>query len=845
LCIVNESRANSLQGRTFQCVQHPTLAQRQISNPVMPPSVALHGLPLMYSESSTKIQCHNSLPLGGRLVSGNVARQSLRNSMCRVSDNKAAAARSPIVRLSTWWKSHRWGVALLAMVHRSIKRERIPAIQRSSNIGRAMMLRLAALLSILGGFAGAAWASIEPAVSNGPAPLAKAAIDLIMWTIEQLNRLNYLVASGAARDVLGLLIGTALIVPLMQKYQTSPIIGFLIMGMLLGPSGFGLIANHHAIHFVAEFGIIFFLFEMGLEVSLPKVIQMRLDVFGLGTLQYAGTACLIALIASWLSPAISGGGLVVLGGALALSSSAFVLQLIKDQGHLGTRYGKASLGILLFQDIAIVPLLVVVPLLAPSGGSSSLVTALCQAGLRALLSLGMIVFLGQTLLDKVFQYVTNNHSSEAFLSVTLGTVLLCSSITEGLGLSNTLGAFLGGVLLAETKYVHQVESDIAPFRGMLLGLFFVTVGFSIDLVLVCHQAHLIIPIVLGLLLLKGLVVAVACLGAGIAGTSTAQAAFLLAPGGEFAFVVFGMAERLGLLSGGMSKLLITCTALSMGLTPLLGKVGTTIAKELRVRRGSTSFKGEDDETKSMLESLRPNEFIIVCGYGRTGQVVCEFLDSKNIRYIVFDPNPMTSVKARASGLPVYMSDCSDYEVMQKFRVPEARLVVVTVPDQGVANNVVKNLKTNFSDLKVLVHAKNDDQAKYLKEELKAEGIVPSMPTDSDLLALPFAGQVLKQLGRNDEEVDSIVEEIRRKSMNVREAREVSMKLSSTELQEAFKIYDHEGTGTISRENVQNVMQAMGKPMTPEQIDSMLTQEGIEGERIEYDSFARIACAQDA
>jgi monovalent cation:H+ antiporter-2, CPA2 family len=227
---------------------------------------------------------------------------------------------------------------------------------------------------------------------------------------------------------------------------------------------------------LGELGIVFFLFEMGLELSLDRLTAMRKDVFGLGSSQFPVTSAVGTLVARLCGMTLPAA--VTIGSSLALSSSAFVLQLLKDKNAMGTRYGKAAFGILLLQDLAVVPLLVVVELL--SQGGAGLARALFVAAVKALGTLSTMTFLGKKLLDPVFSYVAKSSSHEAFLSIILTTVLLMSFVTKGIGLSDTLGAFLAGLLLSETSYRYQIEADIAPFRGLLLGLFFITVGFSID-----------------------------------------------------------------------------------------------------------------------------------------------------------------------------------------------------------------------------------------------------------------------------------------------------------------------------------------------------------------------------
>lgn len=267
-------------------------------------------------------------------------------------------------------------------------------------------------------------------------------------------------------------------------------------------AGLNWVRDVHTIDILGELGIVFFLFEMGLELSLERLKKMKNDVFGLGTSQFLLTAA--AGTGIGLAAGLPAGAAVTIGGSLSLSSSAFVLQLLKDKHAMGTRHGKASFGILLLQDLAVVPLLVVVELLAKGG--AGLGRALALAGMKALVSLSAMSFVGRKLLDPIFYYVARSSSQEAFLSIILSTVLLMSFVTQGIGLSNTLGAFLAGLLLAETRYRYQIESDIAPFRGLLLGFFFMTVGFSLDIGLMRTQAPTIALMLMTLIVGKATII---------------------------------------------------------------------------------------------------------------------------------------------------------------------------------------------------------------------------------------------------------------------------------------------------------------------------------------------------
>lgn len=327
---------------------------------------------------------------------------------------------------------------------------------------------------------------------------------------------------------------------------------------------------------MADIGIVFFLFEMGIHLDFKTLMSMRRDVFGLGGSQFLVTAIVVAVIAGLCG--LSTAAQVVLGGGLALSSSAFVLQLLKDKDEMGTQFGKSSFGVLLLQDLAVVPLLVVTPILA--GGGGGLGKALGSAGIKAAIALSTIAVVGKFLLKPFFDTVAKAKSQEAFVGAILATVLGMSFLTEGLGLSNTLGAFLAGVLLSETPYRHDIEVEIAPFRGILVGLFFFSVGFEIDLNLIASKPGLIASIVLGIASMKTVIAAAVARSFGLSKGTASRVGLILSQGGEFAFVAFRLARSCGILSDDMTKLMLTCVSLTMGLTPFLDDFGTKMAKSL-------------------------------------------------------------------------------------------------------------------------------------------------------------------------------------------------------------------------------------------------------------------------
>lgn len=448
----------------------------------------------------------------------------------------------------------------------------VSACPTNDKTGSSFVERLKPLLLLSSAFL----AKPLPSLAASSAAPKVGAASLVVH--EVVSSLEKLVASfaGLKADSLLALIATTTIIPLFKVLRVSPIVGFLLMGTLIGPGGFNLVHDVHLVDAMGEIGIVFFLFEMGLELSMEKLKSMRKLVFGLGSSQFLLTSAVVALGCrlfqmSWPSA-------IAVGGSLALSSSAFVLQLLKDKNALDSDHGKASFGILLLQDLAVVPLLVVVELLG--GGGAGIGRALGIAGIKALATLAILGTIGKALLTPLFSVVEASGSKEAFLSTILATMFSMSFITQGIGLSDTLGAFLAGILLSETRFNHRIEKEISVFRGFLLGLFFMTVGFKLDAAFVVQEAKTIIAMLVAMVGTKAAVIAVLGKLFGLSWGSSQLCGLLNAQAGEFAFVSLGIAERLGLLPKRLTKLLLTTVAVSMAVTPLLAEIGSAIANRI-------------------------------------------------------------------------------------------------------------------------------------------------------------------------------------------------------------------------------------------------------------------------
>lgn len=587
---------------------------------------------------------------------------------------------------------------------------------------------------------------------------------------------------GTKLDTLILLVATSVVIPLFKSLKKSSILGFLLTGTLLGPNGLNWLNDVHRIDMLGELGVVFFLFEMGLDLSLERLRAMRKDVFGLGTTTFAGTTFVGTVLAQLcglpLAPAIA------ISSSLSLSSSAFVLQLLKDKDAMNARYGRAAFGILLLQDLAVVPVLVVIELL--SGPSAAIGRALSVAAVKAAITLSTMSILGRKILDPLFNFVARSNSEEAFISIILSTVLLMSFVTQGIGLSNTLGAFLAGLLLAETRYRYQVEADIAPYRGVLLGFFFITVGFSIDLKLLIKEAPKIFAILAAMVASKASVITASSMIFGLKPGPAVQTGLLNSQGGEFAFVAFAVAERSGLIPSDLKKILLTAVALSMAATPALAGFGEYLVHRLESHNtdlppstaasitpsrspvaspvSTPAPPSEATSTKPRGEAPHVNikesgGFVLVLGYGRVGKMVCDMLEHKHIKYIAIDNSPKRTIEARNKGLPIYFGDVNRPEVLKYFKANKATTCVVTVDDVQATNRAIITLRKNYKNLPIIVRAENQQHKGRIESLYPGiHAMCPMLPEDSLILTLPFGGAVLESLGVNHAEVDSIVDE---------------------------------------------------------------------------------------
>lgn len=546
------------------------------------------------------------------------------------------------------------------------------------------------------------------------------------------------------RDAIVFLLAAIVVVPLFRRAGVNAVIGYLVAGIVIGPHGLGLVHEIEGTHKLAELGVVFMLFAIGLELSLERLKTMARYVFGLGVAQVAVTG--LVLGAGSLAFGAGLGQAAVVGGALALSSTAFVLQLLSERGELRTHFGRVVLSVLLLQDLAVVPGIAIVTALGTE--PEALGRALVIAALKAVAALVLLQIGGRLVLRPLFRMIAATRSPELFAAATLLVVLGTAWGTAMAGLSMALGAFLAGLMLAETEYRHQVEADIRPARGLLLGLFFVSIGMLIDLRSILPQAPQIMLVAVLLVAAKAAVITALALVFRLALPLAANAGLHLAQGGEFAFVLFSLAMGTAVLPRETGQFLLAVVAVTMAMTPLLGLGGRRVEAWLK-QRGL----GGVDALAAEAEKL--TDHVVIAGFGRVGRTIAEMLDARKVAWIAIDNDPANVSAARSRGLDVFFGDAGNPAIIGAAGIDRARAAVVTLDDPAAAASVLGTIRENLADLPVVVRARD---AENMRELLRkgADNVLPETVESS----LALGGLLLRTLGEGEPEVEEATRRVR-------------------------------------------------------------------------------------
>jgi CPA2 family monovalent cation:H+ antiporter-2 len=526
--------------------------------------------------------------------------------------------------------------------------------------------------------------------------------------------------------VLILLLAAVLVVIVFRLLKLPALIGYLLVGVAIGPRGLGLIPDTEGTRGLAEFGVVFLMFSIGLEFSLARLVTMRRIVFGLGASQVALTLAIV-VTAAFAAGADWRVG-VVLGGAIAMSSTAIVSKMLAEKLELNTLHGRQVIGVLLFQDLAVVPLLILIPALAqqPAELAAELVFAL----LKAAAVLSILLYLGQRPMRAWFHLVARQKSSELFVLNVLLITLGLAYVTELAGLSLALGAFVAGMLISETEYRYQVEGDIKPFRDVLLGLFFVTVGMKLNVALVLDNLVWVAAALLVLIVFKALLIAGLSWLFGSDSGAALRTGLDLAQGGEFGFVLLSLAAPLHLVPEAMLQTALAAMVLSMLAAPFIIERSEHIVRHV---------SGADWLTRAMelhnvaVQSMAANQHVVVCGYGRSGQNLARLLDQEGIGFIALDVDPKRVKEAAAAGEHVVYGDAARREVLIAAGLLRARALVVSVADSVLALRILAQVRELRPGLPVVVRTVDDADLDRLSEA-GAAAVVADIMEGSLMLA---------------------------------------------------------------------------------------------------------------
>ncbi|OLY72570.1 sodium:proton antiporter [Pseudomonas sp. ATCC PTA-122608] len=548
-------------------------------------------------------------------------------------------------------------------------------------------------------------------------------------------------------NLLIILASSLVVIALFRRLQLPPVLGYLCVGLAVGPTALDWVNDSEELPDLAELGVVFLLFSLGLEFSLSKMLSLRRVVFGLGSLQVLCCGLLLGglLVLFGLSPTTA----LLLGAGLALSSTAIVSKELTSLGEVFSSHGQNAIGVLLFQDVVAVLLLTLVPVFAGASEQAWYWALPLTLGKTVVLFLGLLLA-SRWLLPRLFREVAASHSAELFVLLALVIVLLTAWLTHLLGLSPALGAFLAGMLLGESHYRHQIEADIRPFRDILLGLFFVSIGMLIDLQLFISHSLLILGLTLTLMLIKGCVVALLVQLRGSDGETAWRSGLALAQGGEFCFALMAQMQQSRLMPADISGLLLAATFCSMLLTPLLLRAAPAIA--LRLHR-KPNQQVQLEEITVLNAELRGHA--VICGYGRVGQSIGRFLHREQQAFIALDDDPERVQEASSEDNAVHYGDCRRGALLSAVGLERARLVVIAVDNSDVALTVLNEARRINPNVPILVRTRDDSQL----AELKAAGATEVVP---ELLesSLMLASHALILLGLSDQQVKDRLDEVR-------------------------------------------------------------------------------------
>ncbi len=557
------------------------------------------------------------------------------------------------------------------------------------------------------------------------------------------------------REALVFLVFAGVLIPLLQRLRINQVLGFLVVGVLVGPHGLGqwatqwpwlatvTFSNASGVSQLAELGVLFLMFMIGLELSTQRLWALRRWVFATGGAQVVLSAAAIGGLAlafgnAW-QPAL------VLGMVLALSSTAVVVQLLAQRQALATPMGQAVFSVLMLQDLAVVPLLILIDLLG-SGSGDHIGSILGLTVLKSVGAVLLIFVVGRRLIQPVFRAFASRHQPEVFVALTLLTTMGIAGLTEAAGLSMALGALLAGLLLAETEYRHEVEVTIEPFKGLLMGLFFMSVGMGLDLRAVARDPLWVPLSVIGLIAIKALVVGLLFRWSGLSWGRSLEGGLLLGQGGEFAFIVVGYAAMAGLMTSPVAQFILLVVGLSLMITPILARWGTLLGDRLDARLTPPTQALKSDLPEYL------SGHVVLAGFGRVGQLTADVLRGQGVPFIALEQDANVVAQWRARGEPVFYGNAARPELLHKLHVERASVVVITMDHPASTLHAVKGIREACPQLPIVARSRDEKHAQELRR-LGANQVIP----ETLETGLQLSAAVLHSLGVPELAISQVIE----------------------------------------------------------------------------------------
>lgn len=531
----------------------------------------------------------------------------------------------------------------------------------------------------------------------------------------------------------------AIAVPVFNRFKLGSILGYLAAGVAVGPSGLNLLHQPDGVFHIAELGVVLFLFVIGLELSLSRLWSMRKEIFGLGAAQMTVTGAVIAtsFVMAGVMPAPAA---AIAGFSLAFSSTAFALQWMKDRGELTTTFGRQSFSVLLFQDLAVIPLLAAVPIIAGAGGDG---VDWAAVG-KALGVIGVVILIGKFGLDRLFRLVASSGSREAFAATALFVVALVSLAVGWAGLSMALGAFLAGVLLAESSFKYQIETDIEPFRGLLLGLFFISIGMRLELSLIAQYWPVVIGGALGLVAVKSTLLYTLARLSGSARATAMKSAATLSQGGEFSFVVFTLGVSAALFTNGQASIMSAIVTLSMALTPAMAVAAARLSAE------------PDDDGADLAGPQAGRDHALVVGFGRMGQIISQVLMNAGVEIVAIDRDPGHIRNAERFGFQVYFGDGARLDMLMNAGAADAKAIILCMDHPESVNLAVTVLREKLPNVNILAVA--HDRLHEIELRKLGPDVIVRETLESSIL---IAREALTSMGLDSGEIEDSIQSFRK------------------------------------------------------------------------------------